>query len=144
MHHPRTTTDARCLRLASLLLLANRLLIISAIGLLLLAVFANDQHLLLYGSILVASGFLLTIAQWIAASRAGCPLCRTPVLAPMQCMTHRKARRMLGSYKLRVALAIMFTERFRCPYCNEPTGMEVKEKIRGTRGARTTKFTGFY
>jgi hypothetical protein len=84
------------------------------------------------GSGLVIVGMLLIVAQWIAASHAGCPLCRTPVLAPMGCMKHRKARRLLGSYQLRVALTIMFRERFRCPYCNEPTAMDVRETLRGS------------
>jgi len=121
MHSPRTLSHARRLRFASLLLLGNRLLVLAASGLLLVSVFANDRHLLIFGSILVAVSLALILAQWIAASHAGCPLCMTPVLAPMGCMKHRKAKRLLGCYRLRVAFAIMFTERFRCPYCNEST-----------------------
>ncbi len=133
MHRPHSITEIRRLRIASLLLLGNRLLIVTAIGLLLVSIFANDKHLMIYGSILVGISLVLIFAQWIAASQAGCPLCRTPVLAPMGCVKHRKARRLLGSYKLRVALGIMFKERFRCPYCNESTVMEVREKLIGTR-----------
>lgn len=133
MHHPRTISDVRRLRLASLLLLGNRLLTLTAGSLLLVSFFANDQHMMVFGSILVATSLVLIIAQWIVASHAGCPLCRTPVLAHMGCVKHRNARRLLGSYKLRVALAIMFKERFRCPYCNEPTAVEVRERLRGSR-----------
>jgi hypothetical protein len=121
------------LRIASVLLLGSRLLIPTACGLLLVSVLTNDQRLMISGLLLVLTGFVLLIVQWIAASKAGCPLCRTPVLAPMSCMKHRRARRLLGSYQLRVALSIMFTERFRCPYCNEPTAMEVREKLRTSR-----------
>ncbi len=137
MQHPRSISDVRRLRLASLLLLGNRLLILTAGGLLLVSLFANDQHLMIFGAILVATSLVLIIAQWIVASHAGCPLCRTPVLAPMGCVKHRKARRLLGSYKLRVALSIMFKETFRCPYCNEPTAMEVREKLSGPRPRRS-------
>ncbi len=133
MHRPRSISDVRSLRLASLLLLGNRLLILTAGSLLLVSFFANDQHLMVFGSILVAVSFALIIAQWIVASQAGCPLCRTPVLAPMGCVKHRKARRLLGSYKLRVAFAIIFRERFRCPYCNETTEMEARDMIRSSR-----------
>jgi len=145
MHHPRSISAARRLRIASLLLLANRLLIPAASGLLLVSLLTNDQHLMTYGAILVVIGLLLIIAQWIAASHAGCPLCRTPVLAPMACVKHRKARRMLGSYQLRVALGIMFTDRFRCPYCNESTTMEVRETLRSSRprGSQVTEFSRF-
>lgn len=145
MHHPRSISDVRRLRLASLLLLGNRLLFLTAGSLLLVSFYSNDQHMMVFGSILVALSFVLIIAQWTVASHAGCPLCRTPVLAPMGCVKHRKARRLLGSYKLRVALSIMFKETFRCPYCNEPTAMEVREKLIGSRprGSAMTTFSRF-
>jgi uncharacterized membrane protein len=145
MHHPRSISAARRLRIASLLLLANRLLILAAAGMLLGSLATNNHRLMIIGSILVAISLVLIIAEWITASRAGCPLCRTPVLAPMGCVKHRKARRLLGSYKLRVALAIMFTERFRCPYCNEPTAMSVRETLRSSRprGSQVTEFSRF-
>jgi hypothetical protein len=127
MHHPRSISAARRLRIASLLLLANRILILAGGGMLLGSISASNHHLMVIGSILVAISLVLIIAQWIAASRAGCPLCRTPVLAPMSCVKHRKARRLLGSYKLRVALSIMFMERFRCPYCNEARGSRIPD-----------------
>ena len=126
MHHPRSISAARRLRIASLLLVGNRLLIPVAGGLLLFSLLTNDQRLMIYGLVLMIVCLLLVVAQWIAAYHAGCPLCRTPVLAPMRCMKHRKARPLMGSYQLRVALAIMFTEQFRCPYCNEPTAMDVR------------------
>ena len=143
MHHPRSISAARRLRIASLLLLGNRLLIPVAGGFLLVSLIANDQRLMILGLVLMMIGVLLIVAQWVAASHAGCPLCRTPVLAPMRCMKHRSARRLLGSYQLRVALAIMFTERFRCPYCNEPTAMDVRESLRSSRprGAQMINFS---
>lgn len=133
MHHPRSISAARRLRLACLLLLGSRLLTMVAGGLLLFSLHANDRHLTILGSGFLIIGLMLIIAQWVSASHAGCPLCRTPVLAPMRCMKHRRARSLLGSYRLRVALAIMFTERFRCPYCNESTAMDVGETLRGSR-----------
>jgi len=143
MHHPRSICDVRRLRLASLLLLGNRMLILTAGSLLLVSFFANDQHLMVFGSILVATSFVLIIVQWIVALHAGCPLCRTPVLAPMGCAKHRKAKWLLGSYKLRVALSIMFKERFRCPYCNELSAMEVRQKLitPRLRGSGMTTFS---
>lgn len=145
MHHPRSISDVRRLRLASLLLLGNHLLILTAGSMLLVSFFANDQHLMVFGSILVATSIVLIMAQWIVASHAGCPLCRTPVLAPMGCVKHRRARRLMGSYQLRVALSIMFKEKFRCPYCNEPTAVEVRERLGGSRlrGSGMAVFSSF-
>ena len=130
MHHPRSICAARRLRLASLLLLGNRLLVPFAGGLLLFSMLNRDPRLMICGLVVAMISVMLMVAQWAAASHAGCPLCRTPVLASMKCVKHRKARSLLGSYQLRVALAIMFTEQFRCPYCNEPTAMKMREKLR--------------
>ncbi len=133
MHHPGSISAARRLRIACLLLLASRLMTLAAGGLLLFSLHANDQRLMILGTGFLIIGFMLIIAQWISASHAGCPLCRTPVLAPMRRVKHRRARSLLGSYRMRVALAIMFTEQFRCPYCNESTAMDVRETLRGSR-----------
>lgn len=141
MHHPRTISDTRRLRIASLLPLCNLLLIVSAAGLLLLSLLSNDHHLMIYGTTLVGICLVLIIAQWIAVSLAGCPLCRTAILAPMGCLKHRRARPVLGSYKLRVAPATMFRAQLRCPSCNKSTDMQVKERLRGS-GIRGTDFIG--
>lgn len=133
MHRPSSITDIHSLRLGSLLLLGNRLLILTAGSLLLVSLFANEEHLLVFGSTLVAISLVLIISPWIAASYAGCRLCRTKVLAPMGCVKHRKTLRFPGSIKLRLALAIIFEEKFRCPHCNEPTAVEMNEKLGGMR-----------
>lgn len=121
-----------------MLLLESRLLTIVAGGLLLFSLYAHDRHLMILGSGFLVIGCMLIIAQWVSASHAGCPLGRTPVLAPMRCMKHRRARSMLGSYRLKVALAIMFTERFRCPYCNESTALNV-----GVAGCSNVSFMAY-
>ena len=54
----------------------------------------------------------------------------TPVLAKKDCTKHRHARTFLGSHRLRVALAILFRNSFRCPYCNESTILEVRGQSR--------------
>lgn len=144
MHHSRSNSVARRLQFASLLLLLNRLLIFAAIGLLLVSMFAKGQHLTILGSGFLIISFMLIIAQRITALHAGCTLCRTPVLAPMGYMKHRKARRLLGSYQLRVALSILFTERFLCPCCNERTSVDIRETLltsrpRGANIAHTSR-----
>ena len=146
MHHPRSISAARRMRIASLLLLGNRLLIPAVGGLLLLSLLTYDQHLINYGLVLAVVCIFLIVGQWIAACNTGCPLCRTPVLTSMNCMKHRKAKRFLGSYQLRVALGIILMKQFRCPYCNESTAMNVTEKLRGSRprGVQSTRIPKFY
>jgi hypothetical protein len=52
-------------------------------------------------------------------------------------MKHPKARSVMGSHRLRVALAILFKNRFRCPYCNESTEMEIRERIDRSHSRRS-------
>jgi hypothetical protein len=106
---------------------------IVAAGLLLASVPTYDYNIMMFGLGFLLIGIILGIAQWISASHARCPLCSTPVLAPMGCTKHRRAKSLLGSYRLRVAFAITFIDRFRCPYCNEPTTMEVGERLESCR-----------
>ena len=71
---------------------------------------------------------LFVVLQWLVSQRTSCPLCMTPVLAAKRCTKHRNARSFLGSHRLRTALAVIFTNSFRCPYCNEPALLEVRTR----------------
>lgn len=119
-------TDVNRFRLAAFLLVGNFILAFIAAGFLIRSVMVFDQRLTLIGLGYLALVLAMVVAQWIVASGAGCPLCRTSVLAPKLCTKHRRARSLLGSYRLRVATSILFANHFRCPYCDEPTGMEVR------------------
>ena len=134
MHHPRSTTDILRFRLAACLLVGNGLLALVAAGFLIRSLMTHNFQWTMLGSGFVVLMLLMVIAQWIAASRTRCPLCCTPVLAPMRCAKHRRARTVLGSHRLRVALAILFKNHFRCPFCNEVTGMEVRQPERPVLG----------
>ncbi len=133
MHHPRSTTDVIRFRLAAFLLIANFLVAMVAAGLMFRSVLVFDHQLTVIGLGYLAVALIMLVVQWIVASGASCPLCRTPVLAPKLCTKHRHARSLFGSHRLRVATSILFTNHFRCPYCNEPTGMEVRGRIDHSR-----------
>lgn len=122
-------------RLAALLLCVSGMVAPVAVGLLIESTMTHNPELTLAGSGLMVFCLVLVISQWIAASRAKCPLCVIPVLAPKTCMKHRCARPLFGSHRLRVALAILFKNRFRCPYCNESTVLEIRNTLhRGRQG----------
>ncbi|HEY1122657.1 MAG TPA: hypothetical protein VGE67_13685, partial [Haloferula sp.] len=76
------------------------------------------------------SAVLLAILQWIVASGGKCPLCTMPVLSRRGCSRHRNARRVAGSHRIPVAFGVLFKGHFRCPYCNEPTLLELRETVR--------------
>lgn len=130
MHKFSSTQAVRRIRLAALLLLAKCLLAPAAAGVLLYSLSVADRQLTIVGmGIMIAAGAAV-IMQWLVARRANCPLCLTPVLARKGCAKHRTARPLFGSHRLRVALAVLFRDRFRCPYCGEPTLMQVRESRR--------------
>jgi hypothetical protein len=129
MHRPRSTTAILRFRLAASLLVGNCLLALVAAGLLVRSLVTGNFQVTMVGASFVVLLLLLVVAQWIAAAGTRCPLCCTPVLAPMRCAKHRHARTFLGSHRLRVALAILCKNHFRCPYCHETTGLEVRDSL---------------
>ncbi len=130
MHHPRSLAAVLRFRLAAFLLLGNCLFALITAALLVHSILTDNQPLTRIASALLIITSVLVIVQWIAGSRTGCPLCRTPVLAPKRCVKHSRARTILGSHRLRVAAGIIFRNQFRCPYCNESTGMERQAPLR--------------
>lgn len=130
MHRLRSRTAIFRLRLAALLTGAKCLLVPIGISLLIYSIIRHDDQLTLIALGVIVVSAVAAVLQWILAARTSCPLCMTPVLAHKGCTKHRNSRSFLGSYRLRVALAILFTNSFRCPYCNEPTVLEVRQKHR--------------
>lgn len=115
-------------RLAAYLLVIGTLLFIAGVGLLGYSIFVAHRSHTILGSVLIGGAVVVTIIQWITAARARCPLCLTPALAKKSCSKNRAAKRLLGSYRLRVAGSIITKNQFRCPYCNEPTALEVRQR----------------
>ncbi len=117
--------------MTALLLLAKCLMTPAAAAVLAYSLAVHDNRLLMMslGGILLT--VLVALLQWMSASRTHCPLCMTPVLASKNCVKHRQARRFLGSHRLRLALGVLLANSFRCPYCNEPTVLEVRDRRSG-------------
>jgi hypothetical protein len=130
MHRFRTKSTITRFRLISLLICLRLLMTIAALWIALLAVVRSDYPLALTAAGIGVATILTMVIQWLVAARCRCPLCQTPVLASRRCSKHRNARALLGSYRLRIALAVLFKGSFRCPYCDETTAMEVRANRR--------------
>ncbi len=126
MHRLKSTSLVYRFRLAALLLYAKYLLFVLACVSMMHATIQGSQQLAVGGAGLLGVAVVIAILQWVLAARTACPLCMTPVLARKQCATHRHAKTFLSSYRLRAAFDIVFRNSFRCPYCNEPTALEVR------------------
>lgn len=62
---------------------------------------------------------LLLMFHFMESDKIICPNCRSQILKSRRCGKHRNAKKILGSYTLRVAFQIVFSKRFRCFYCDK-------------------------
>jgi hypothetical protein len=128
MHRFQSKSTIVRLRFAALFLCIKWILIPTTAGILLYSLIERDNQLTLVAMGLGLAAVFVVILEWILAARTRCPLCLTPVLATKRCSKHRNAKRSLGSYQLRVALMVLFKGRFHCPYCHEPSVLEVRDR----------------
>lgn len=99
-------------------------------GFLLYGIKSGDHRWLLYSAGAVAVGLFSGIVNYLMSLRLRCPLCMVPPLHNRRCSKHRSVRKVLGSHRLATALSILFKDCFRCPYCGEPTVMEIRQRGR--------------
>jgi len=74
---------------------------------------------------------VLLLLQMIHSIESGtiiCPHCRSQMMRFSRIAKHRKAKKLLGSYILRVAVQVIFTNRFLCPYCHSHFQWRGKKK----------------
>lgn len=131
MHKLPSAAAVRRYRIAALLLCAKCVLVPVAVVVIAFAVTVQNHSLIIAGFGMFVLTALIVFLQWLISMRTQCPLCMTPVLAKKGCVKHRHARRSLGSYRLRVAIGVLFSGMFRCPYCNELTSVKVRERHHG-------------
>jgi membrane protein YdbS with pleckstrin-like domain len=123
-------------KVAAFLLCMKCLMAPAVAGMLTYSVITDDLNLTKISVALVILTVLIAMLQWLLAARTRCPLCMTPVLAATGCSKHRSARKFMGSHRLRVAVAILFKDSFLCPYCHEPSAMEVRTRGRQPKAPR--------
>jgi hypothetical protein len=133
MHRLRSEELVRRYRLASLLWIFVCICLPVTIGLLGYGIYEKRHDFMYYG--LGSAGLGLFLMMWftILSNRLRCPLCMVQPLSRRGCAKNRNAGKLLGSYRLMVAASILVRDHFRCPYCGEPTAMEVRssKKARG-------------
>ena len=130
MHRFQSKSTITRLRFAAGLVCLKWVMTPLVAGVLAYSMWIHDRSLTIGGLGLGVATLVVVCLQWIVASRTRCPLCMTPVLASKRCAKHRNAKRFLGSHRLRVALAVIFRGSFTCPYCHEPSTLEVRERHR--------------
>ncbi|MBK1825919.1 hypothetical protein [Haloferula rosea] len=93
---------------------------IALLGFLIQGLLFNDEEALRTSLWLLAAIPCLGILHTLVGFSLRCPLCRGPLMRHASCSVSSKARRTLGSLRLRVALSALFRGNIRCQYCGEP------------------------
>jgi hypothetical protein len=128
MHRFSSQSAIMRVKLASLLLCLKYLLTPLAGGILIYSIAKGNEQLTWIAIGLGIVTMVLVLTQWVLAAKTRCPLCLTPVLATKGCSKHRNAKTLFGSHRLRVALSALFKGRFYCPYCHEPSVLQVRQR----------------
>ena len=129
MHRLPSSSSIFRFRCSSLLLWLSVLCFLSGLVVMAYGFFHSRNDLVVSGSEVVAAGLTAYLLEWALSSRARCPLCMIPPLHPKRCQKNRRARRLLGSYRLQVATSVLFRDHFQCPYCGEATKIAVRERV---------------
>lgn len=127
MHRFRSGTTIRRMRLTAFVVLATTLLV-PVSGLLLFVSYVLNRHELLVAGLYVMSlTVFMLILRWAFTLRTRCPLCMARVMAKNPYSSHRRAKMIFGSHRLRVALSVLLRNGFTCPYCNERAHLKLRE-----------------
>lgn len=130
MHRHHSVHTLKSLHRAAYHFLANIVLALAGVGMLGYGVYLHDHFWAVLGACTLGLWLLSTGLFFIQRSSLRCPLCLVPVWAGKKCQKHRKAKPALGiSYRLGVAVAVIFRGHYRCPYCGEPfSSREVRKR----------------
>lgn len=141
MHHTRRPGMAVAIRISSLFFLLNRLallLFFISVG------YAWYERSDLSYWILLGT-FLASLLTWIIfalwSSRCLCQLCLAKILSRAKCSENHNAKKLFGSYRLRLALSALTLGRFRCYFCGEEFTLELpppKEDLGPTKNRNVT------
>jgi hypothetical protein len=130
MHRLPSSSTLWRFRVASVLMLLKFLSVPTSASFLCYGFISGENVWMLWAAVALAVGLGCIILNLMISGRLRCPLCMVPPLQNRGCSKHRNATTVLGSHKLTVALSILFKDSFRCPYCGEPTAMEVRQRGR--------------
>jgi len=138
MHRLSSKRAVLNLRMAALCLLGFLAFALVVPILLVVSFVTSDRMMSVYALWGGAVGALVYVCYLLFASGVRCPLCHVRMIARNLCSINRRAKRTLGSHRLRVACGVLFMNCFRCPYCGEAT--EVRARDRSGRSRRRHSF----
>lgn len=128
MHRFQTSSSISRLRLCAIVYLLAYTLLAASLVSLPVFMFLQMREWVRYSLVGLAVTIIFIVWLWILSSKTYCPLCRMPVLGKKSCNRHRNSKSLLTSHRLPVSLSVLIHRNFRCPYCNEPSELKVRER----------------
>ncbi len=121
MHRQHSNRTLKSLRYGAVHFLLNLCLVFISAALL-IAGFAIHQDILLWSGAGIGVLTIISVITFFILSLSWhCPLCMGKIWVRSGCRRHRNAKSAWGiSYRLHIALAVLFSKSYRCPYCGEP------------------------
>lgn len=111
----------RSLRYAACHFLFNILLFCAGIGLLAAGLITSVVDWQWIGASILLAWALSCAVFFLYSLTWHCPLCMGKLWVNTGCRRHRNASSTLGiSYRLHIALSVLFKKQYRCTYCGEP------------------------
>lgn len=131
MHHQRSSHSLRLLRRGAYHFLFNVVLGISAVCAIGYSVYHNNEIWLYMSLGLLAFWLISLFTFFIKASNLRCSLCMSPLWLSRKCQRPKNVKPALGiSYRLGLALAVVFKGNYSCHYCGESFSAK---KARGSK-----------
>lgn len=130
MHCLPNQSTVKRFRLAALLILLKWLLIMGSLLLFGYALLVDRRDLSYLAISLFGLAGIVTIFHLIVGARTRCPLCLVPSFSHLRQSKSTKANHFLGSYRIFVALGVMFKDCFHCPYCAENIAIQIRQQHR--------------
>lgn len=121
MHHQRSSYALKLLKMGAVHFMLNLLLGCAALSTIGYYFYQNDQTGVYMGLGMIVVWLLSMLAFAIRGAALKCSLCMSPIWSGRKCQKHSKVKPALGvSYRLGVAMGVLFKGSYRCPYCGEP------------------------
>ena len=128
MHRLPSESTLRRFRIASAILIVMWICAPVVLGMLLYGFLTRENEWFAWAGLTVGLGLGCMLIVFMLSGRLRCPLCMMPVLQNRRCVKNRNVEKIFGSHRLKVAHGVLFEDSFRCPYCGEPTAMEVRKR----------------
>ncbi len=126
MHYIKSKFRAQAFRRASIVFVLAYLSLFVAGGMVIYTFIDRSGEKLLILGIVLGVTLLLWATTMIVSGTCRCQLCQASTMRSLKCSHHKNAKKLLGSYRFRIAVAVLCKGAYRCSYCGEAFSLRPK------------------